>query len=49
MNEFIFEQVVKTIITITMFLFFIATIQGVNNRSRYEKNNNADSDSNNNL
>ena len=49
MNDFIISEIVKVIITITMFLFFIATIQGVNNRSRYEKNNNADSDSNNNL
>lgn len=43
-NSFIIEQVVKTVFTVVMFLFFLACIPGINNRGRYEKDNNSDSD-----
>ena len=38
------ETIIKTVITAVMLLLFIATVAGVNNRGRYEKDNDSDSD-----
>jgi hypothetical protein len=34
-TSLITEEIIKAVVTVVLFLFFIATISGVNNRNRY--------------